>query len=109
MMKRRLPQVAAFALSILMVASTISGCKTSSNQNSGSVSGSTGPLGKYSSTITLNAVRVLDSTFKFQTNNPETTSLDKKVWETTYEEQFSIKLNYMWTTTQDQYDAKVIL
>jgi len=111
-MKKKFTRVVSVAVCAMMLVSTTTACKSPENaktvsspsNTSTSVAGD--PLGKYSSPITLTAVRSVDSTYKFDTSNPETSSLEKNVWSTAYQEQLGINIKYLWTCAPDQYDSK---
>lgn len=64
------------------------------------------PFGKYEEPITINVVRTMESTTKFDTNYPETYSLEDNVWSHAYEDMLGIKLNYLWTPPADSYATK---
>lgn len=64
------------------------------------------PFGKYEEPITINVVRTMESTTKFDTNYPETYSLEVNVWSHAYEDMLGIKLNYLWTPPSDTYATK---
>ena len=64
------------------------------------------PFGKYEEPITINVVRILDSTTKFDENYPETKSLEDNVWSHAYEDMLGIKLNYLWTPSGTEYPTK---
>lgn len=64
------------------------------------------PFGKYPEEITLTCVRTLESTVKFEEGNPDRESLEQNIWQRAYKEQLGINLEYLWTPTTEQYNAK---
>ncbi len=118
-MKKRIFSLlsAALALTMLFAAcapATGTTPGTSTTTSTGTTGGGTttgeqyDPFGKYETPITVNVVRSIDSTMKFDEKYPETYSLESNVWSKAYEENLGIKLNYLWTPTSDQYDTKWI-
>ncbi len=66
----------------------------------------TDPFGKYDPVITINTVKAVGDETRFEPGNPERESLEENVWAKAYEEKLGIKLNYIWTTTPDQFENK---
>ncbi|MBP1990948.1 extracellular solute-binding protein [Paenibacillus eucommiae] len=60
------------------------------------------PLGKIDPPIEVTAVRQLDSTTKFV----EGESIEKNAWNQLYEDEFGIKLKYLWVADPSQYNQK---
>lgn len=79
---------------------------TSGNETTGSKDIVADPLGKYEDEITITCVRTLDSTVKFEDGNPDRASLEENIWQRAYKEQLGINLEYLWTPTTEQYNAK---
>ena len=77
--------------------------ESSAAEEESSAGGETGDTGEL---ITLTTVRSLDSTTKFDENNPDRKSLEENIWNRTYEEKYGVKLEYLWTPNSNQYDSK---
>ncbi|QNK59445.1 extracellular solute-binding protein [Paenibacillus sp. PAMC21692] len=114
--------VAICVLSLLLV--IVSACSNSgspsngstNNGNSGAVNnGDTGtdtgnkddgevidPMGKIDPPVEITAIRPLDSTTKFA----EGESIENNAWNRLYEQEFGIKLKYLWVADTSQYDQK---
>ena len=60
------------------------------------------PLGKIDPPIEVTAVRQLDASTKFV----EGESIEKNVWNQLYEDEFGIKLKYLWVADPSQYNQK---
>jgi len=63
----------------------------------------TDPFGRYEETVEITSVKNLGAGIEF----PEGESLDDNVWTRLYEEELNIKVNWLWSTSSDQYDQKV--
>jgi putative aldouronate transport system substrate-binding protein len=114
--------VAICVLSLLLV--IVSACSNSgspsngspNNGNNGAVNnGDTGtdtgnkddgevidPMGKIDPPVEITAIRPLDSTTKFA----EGESIENNAWNRLYEQEFGIKLKYLWVADTSQYDQK---
>jgi putative aldouronate transport system substrate-binding protein len=57
------------------------------------------PFGKYSPVITVSTARSINSTVKFDQNNPGALSLDQNRWNKAYLDQLGVRLTYQWVTT----------
>ena len=77
-----------------------------SSPSTSSVAAKAEPMGKYTPEITVSTVRVLSSTTKFDTQNPDRASLQQNIWQKAYKDQLGINWDYLWTPNQDQYDQK---
>lgn len=62
------------------------------------------PFGKYDPPIEITAVKSLGSG---SLDFPEGDSIDDNVWTRYYEEVLGIKVKFLWTTNEQQYDQKV--
>ncbi|MCQ6562791.1 extracellular solute-binding protein [Paenibacillus mendelii] len=60
------------------------------------------PMGKIDPPIEVTAVRQLDATTKFV----EGESIEKNAWNQLYEDEFGIKLKYLWVADPTQYNQK---
>ncbi len=60
------------------------------------------PMGKIDPPIEVTAIRTLDSTTKFE--NGET--IENNAWTKLYENEFGIKLKYLWVSDPTQYEQK---
>ncbi|MFC5404261.1 extracellular solute-binding protein [Cohnella soli] len=81
-----------------------SGSQPSSPQASGASPEQTkaDPMGKIDPPIEVTAIRMLDPTTKFE--NGET--IENNAWTKLYENEFGIKLKYLWVADPSQYDQK---
>ncbi|RAV19635.1 extracellular solute-binding protein [Paenibacillus contaminans] len=61
------------------------------------------PMGKIDPPIEVTAVRPLDGATKFA----EGESIDKNAWNQLYEDEFGIKLKYLWVADPTQYNQKL--
>ncbi|MFD0714738.1 extracellular solute-binding protein [Paenibacillus sp. GCM10027626] len=107
-------------LSVLAIAMvTVSACSKNNEGKEGQTSGtatssgeasntpdepaaSYDPMGKIDPPIEVTAVRELDSTTKFA----EGDSIDNNAWNKLYEDEFGIKLKYLWVADPSQYNQK---
>lgn len=114
-------QVIAALTVLLLLAATTFGCGASGSQTGGTSaagaggtvasSGDTetqapadGPLSKYPEPIEITAVKSLGAgTLDF----PEGDSIDNNVWTRYYSDVLNIKVRYLWTTNEAQYDQKL--
>ncbi len=85
---------------------TSSSSTSNAGDSSSTQAASADPFGKYDPTITIKAVRTLDSTIKFDESLEDTKSLESNVWSKAYEDMLGIKLDYLWTPAADQYATK---
>jgi putative aldouronate transport system substrate-binding protein len=60
------------------------------------------PLGKIDPPIEVTAIRTVNSNLKFE--NGET--IENNAWTKLYEEEFGIKIKYLWVSDPSQYDQK---
>ena len=72
-------------------------------KNQGETSETADPYGTYESGIELSAVRYLPDGMEFA----EGEDINNNVWAKAYEDELGIKLNYLWTTPQNQYSQKL--
>lgn len=79
---------------------------TENNEITENVDTTVDPFGKYEDEITVTSVRTLDSTVKFEDGNPDRASLKENIWQRAYKEQLGINLEYLWTPSTEQYNAK---
>lgn len=101
-------------IAILTVIMLLSGCGGSGNatppgtspetSSQGGSAGKPDPFGKYEDPIEVTAVKSLGAgTLDF----PEGDSIENNVWTRYYEEALGIKVRYLWTTNEQQYDQKL--
>lgn len=78
--------------------------QTGSQENSAKSGGEAeaDPLGKFDPPIKVTAFRALDANTKFE--NGET--IENNAWTKLYENEFGIKLKYLWVSDPTQYDQK---
>lgn len=81
---------------------TIQTVDTSDDSENSEVNEVADPFGKYEPAIELTAVRYLQDGIEFV----EGESINNNVWSKAYEESLGIKLDYLWTTAQAQYNQK---
>ncbi len=113
-MSKKVAKGISIVLCTLLI-SSITACGSKSDSGSGNSSVSTSAvgtakeadkLGKYTPAIKINVVRTLDSTTKFDQNNPDAKSITENIWQKSYLDDLGIDLNYLWTPTTEQYGAK---
>lgn len=61
------------------------------------------PLGKYDPPIEFTAVRSVTSTMKYENGD----TIENNAWTKLYEKELGIKLKYLWTVDQSQYEQKL--
>lgn len=61
------------------------------------------PFGKYDPGIEITAVRPIQDGIKFK----EGQSLENNIWTKAYEDVLGVKIKYLWTTPEAQYDQKL--
>ncbi|MFC3801426.1 extracellular solute-binding protein [Cohnella sp. GCM10012308] len=80
--------------------STASASGTSTSSASGAEKAD--PFGKIDPPVELTAVRSIDPTVKYENGD----TIEQNAWTKLYEQEFGIKLKYMWVTDPSQYAQK---
>lgn len=75
---------------------------TDNNTGNGDGGQAIDPMGKIDPPVEITAIRPLDSTTKFA----EGESIENNAWNRLYEQEFGIKLKYLWVADTSQYDQK---
>lgn len=121
MKNRKWLKLTAAMLAVLLMSSSMAACgeapaskaegetsKTESSaaaqEESSTAETAAEPFGKYGEPVEITAVKNLGAgALEF----PEGDSIDSNVWTREYEETLGVKVKFLWTTNEQQYDQKV--
>jgi putative aldouronate transport system substrate-binding protein len=95
-MKKRI--VSIFVLALVSLALYGGGRRDAGSDTAAPVApaGRIDPLGKYDPPISITTVRTLNSTIRFDQNDPDARSLEQNRWTRVYREDMGINLGYTW-------------
>ena len=90
-----------FLAAVMVLSAVAGGCGKNGNSG-GTAANNYEPYGKYESEVTLKAVKSITSE-KFVNGD----DISSNVWTRSYQDDLGIKVNYMWTVPESQYDQKM--
>jgi putative aldouronate transport system substrate-binding protein len=104
----KMQKVLAIAIAALTVLSVTacSSTKPSASSPSASTAAPKDPMAKYTPTITVTSVKNVSDSMQ-QVIDKQSDVMNNNIWETSYESELGIKINYVWSAPATQYDTKL--